>query len=118
MTHARIRVRLPAHLRNLARIDGETQVDVETSDATPVSIGSVLDAIESAYPMLRGTIRDHSDKRRRAFIRFFVCEEDWSHLPSDTALPAPIIDGREPFHVIGAMAGGVTDGGRQTADGR
>jgi sulfur-carrier protein len=106
MTSARIRVRLPAHLRNLARIDGETQLDVEAHDDAPISIGHVLDAIESVYPMLRGTIRDHGSKRRRAFIRFFVCEEDWSHLPQDTALPEPILTGREPFHVIGAMAGG------------
>jgi hypothetical protein len=101
-----VRIRLPAHLRNLARIEGETRVEVDPGDAGSISITRVLDAVEAAYPMLRGTIRDHASKERRAFIRFFACGEDWSHVPHETALPEAIVDGREPFQVIGAMAGG------------
>ena len=97
-----IRVVLPAHLRTLARVDGEVSVDV-TGEAT---LGSVLDAIEMTYPVLRGTIRDHLTHKRRPFVRFFACEEDWSHELPDTRLPEPVINGQEPLLVVGAMAGG------------
>ena len=97
-----IRVVLPYHLRNLARVDGE----VELALTPPVSVGSVLDALETRYPMLRGTIRDHVTRERRPFIRFFACKEDLSLDPPDTPLPAAVLEGREPFLVIGAMAGG------------
>jgi len=97
-----IRVMLPQHLRTLARVEGDVELDV----AAPVTLGSVLDALEERYPMLRGTIRDHGTLQRRAFLRFFVCEEDWSHQPPDTALPDEVCSGREPFMVIGAIAGG------------
>jgi len=97
-----IRVVLPAHLRTLARVDGEVKLDVPA----PVTFGAVLDAIEAAYPMLRGTIRDQVTHRRRAFLRFFVCGEDLSHEPTDTVLPEAVAAGDEPFLVIGAMAGG------------
>lgn len=97
-----IRVVLPAHLRTLARVDGEVTLDV----AGPVTQQSVLDALESRYPMLRGTIRDQTTRQRRAFVRFFACEEDLSHEASDTQLPDPVVSGREPFLIVGAMAGG------------
>jgi molybdopterin synthase sulfur carrier subunit len=97
-----IRVTLPAHLRTLARVDGEVKVAVEG----PATLGSVLDALEAAYPMLRGTIRDQVTHRRRAFLRFFACEQDLSHEPFDTPLPEPVVQGSEPFMVVGAMAGG------------
>jgi sulfur-carrier protein len=97
-----IRVALPAHLRTLARVDGEVKVQV----AGPATIGAVLDALEAAYPMLRGTIRDHATRRRRAFLRFFVGGEDLSHEPPDTPLPEAVVSGAEPFLIIGAMAGG------------
>ena len=97
-----IRVILPAHLRTLARVDGEVKLDV----APPVTFGAVLDALETAYPMLRGTIRDQVTHRRRAFLRFFVCGEDLSHEPADTSLPEAVTTGDEPFLVVGAMAGG------------
>jgi hypothetical protein len=97
-----IRVVLPAHLRTLARVDGEVKLDVPP----PVTFGAVLDALEAAYPMLRGTIRDQVTKQRRAFLRFFVCGEDLSHEPADTALPEAVVAGHEPFLVVGAMAGG------------
>ena len=97
-----IRVALPAHLRALARIDGDITVDVN-GDA---SVRGVLDAIEQRYPMLCGTIRDRTTQRRRPFIRFFACERDLSHEPADAALPAPVIDGKEPLLIVGAMAGG------------
>lgn len=97
-----IRVMLPAHLRTLARVDGEVTVDVEGQ----ATLGSVLDALEAAYPVLRGTIRDHATARRRPFIRFFACEEDLSHERPDTPLPAEVVSGAEPFLVVGAMAGG------------
>jgi molybdopterin converting factor small subunit len=97
-----IRVVLPSHLRRLARIDGEVRLEVTGT----ITQGTVLDALEAAYPMLRGTIRDQESKRRRAFIRFFACEEDLSHEPADTPLPAAVASGSEPFLVIGAMAGG------------
>lgn len=97
-----IRVVLPGHLRTLAQVDGEVHVDV----AGPVTIGALLDAVEAAHPVLRGTIRDHQTRRRRPFVRFFVGEEDWSHEPPETPLPDAIASGAAPFFVIGAMAGG------------
>jgi sulfur-carrier protein len=97
-----IRVELPAHLRTLARVDGEVQLDVPAR----VTQASVLDALEARYPMLRGTIRDHVTHQRRAFVRFYACEEDLSHEPPDAALPDAVAAGAEPFLVVGAMAGG------------
>lgn len=97
-----IRVVLPYHLRTLARVEGEVQIEA----AGPVTLNSVLDAIEAKYPVLRGTIRDHETLRRRPFIRFFACKEDWSHEPTDAALPDAIATGEEPLMVIGAIAGG------------
>ena len=97
-----IRVVLPAHLRTLARVDGEVKLDVE-GQATQ---RAVLDALEDRYPMLRGTMRDQVTQQRRAFVRFFACEEDLSHELPDTPLPAAVATGAEPFLVIGAMAGG------------
>lgn len=97
-----IRVVLPYHLRTLARTGDEVQLDVPP----PVSIGAVLAAIEKKYPALQGTIRDHDTLQRRPFIRFFACKEDLSLDPPDTPLPAPILDGTEPFMIVGAMAGG------------
>jgi hypothetical protein len=97
-----IRVVLPAHLRTLARVDGDVTVDVDGR----ATLGAVLDAIEHSYPMLRGTIRDHVTKKRRPFVRFFACEQDLSHELPDTPLPEAVIAGDEPFLVVGAMAGG------------
>jgi sulfur-carrier protein len=97
-----IRVVLPAHLRTLARVDYELEIDVE-GHATQ---RSVLDALEACYPVLRGTIRDHFTQQRRPFVRFFACEEDLSHEPPDAPLPAAVVTGAEPFLVVGAMAGG------------
>jgi sulfur-carrier protein len=97
-----IRVVLPAHLRTLAHVESEITLEV----AGAVTIGSVLDAIEARYPMLKGTIRDHVTRERRAFIRFFACEEDWSHDPVDKPLPDAIAKGAEPLMIIGAIAGG------------
>jgi hypothetical protein len=97
-----IRIVLPSHLRRLASIDGEVKLEV----AGVVTQRAVLDALETAYPMLRGTIRDQDTKRRRAFIRFFACEEDLSHEDLDSPLPERVTDGAEPFLVVGAMAGG------------
>ena len=97
-----IRLVLPFHLRNLAGVAGEVSLDV----AGPVSVRTVLDALEMAYPMLRGTVRDQVTKERRAFLRFFVCEEDWSLRPVDAELPEAVVAGREPFVVLGAIAGG------------
>jgi hypothetical protein len=97
-----IRVMLPAHLRTLARVDGEVKLHLE-GPATP---RSVLDALEAGYPMLRGTIRDHVTQQRRAFVRFFACEQDLSHASPDTALPDAVVTGAEPFMIVGAMAGG------------
>jgi molybdopterin synthase sulfur carrier subunit len=97
-----IRVVLPAHLRTLARVDGEVALDVKG----PVTQRSVLDALEARYPMLRGTIRDHVTHQRRPFVRFFACEEDLSHESQDAPLPEAVAAGAEPFHIVGAMAGG------------
>jgi hypothetical protein len=97
-----IRIELPAHLRTLACVTGDVQVDV----AGPATLGAVLDALEANYPVLRGTIRDHVTLRRRAFVRFFACEEDFSHEPPDTPLPQAVAIGAEPFLVVGALAGG------------
>jgi sulfur-carrier protein len=97
-----IRVVLPAHLRTLASVDGEVRLEVEGH----VTQRSVLDALEARYPMLQGTVRDHSTKRRRAFVRFFACEEDLSHEEPDAPLPDAVAAGTEPFIVVGAMAGG------------
>ncbi len=102
MTQAMIRVVLPAHLRTLAKVDGEGTLEVE-GQATQCS---VLDALEARYPMLRGTIRDHVTQKRRPYVRFFACEEDLSHDPPDTPLPDAVVSGAEPFLVIGAIAGG------------
>jgi molybdopterin synthase sulfur carrier subunit len=97
-----IRVVLPAHLRTLARVDGEVKLAVEGD----ITQRSILDALEARYPMLRGTIRDHVTHERRPFLRFFACEEDWSLEPSDVRLPDAISSGAEPFLIIGAIAGG------------
>ena len=97
-----IRVVLPAHLRDLARIDGEVRLDV----TGPVTQRTVLDALEARYPALRGTIRAHDGGPRRAFIRFFACEQDLSHQPPDDPLPPAVAAGTEPYLIVGAMAGG------------
>ncbi len=97
-----IRVVLPYHLRNLAGVAGEVRLDV----THPVTLGSVLDALESRYPMLRGTLRDHGTLKRRPFVRFFACKEDYSLEPPDTPLPEAVVTGEEPFLIVGAMAGG------------
>ena len=97
-----IRVVLPPHLRTLAKVKGEVELDV----ASPVTIGAVLDAIEARYPVLRGAIRDHGTLKRRAFVRYFACKQDWSHEPADTPLPPEVVTAAEPFLVVGAMAGG------------
>jgi len=97
-----IRVVLPSHLRTLARVDGEVKLAVDGQ----VTQRSILDALESCYPMLRGTIRDQVTQQRRAFVRFFACAEDLSHEPPDAPLPDAVAMGAEPFLVVGAMAGG------------
>jgi molybdopterin synthase sulfur carrier subunit len=97
-----IRVQLPAHLRTLARVEGEVQIEVE-GQATQ---HSVLDALEARWPALRGTLRDHTTLQRRPFVRFFACEQDLSHEAPDAPLPAAVVTGDEPFLIIGAMAGG------------
>ena len=97
-----IRVVLPFHLKRLAGIAGEAQLALPP----PVTLGAVLDALETAYPVLRGAIRDHVTLRRRPFIRFFACKEDLSHEDASTLLPEPIVNGTEPLLIIGAMAGG------------
>ena len=97
-----IRVVLPHHLRNLARVTGEVQLEV----AGPVTLGAVLDALETRYPVLCGTIRDHETLKRRPFVRFFACKEDVSLDPPETRLPDAVANGEEPFLVVGAMAGG------------
>ena len=97
-----IRVALPPHLRTLARVSGEVELEV----AEPVTQRSVLDALEARYPMLRGTIRDHTTKKRRAFVRFFASGEDLSHDSPDAPLPQAVVSGTEPFMIVGAIAGG------------
>jgi molybdopterin synthase sulfur carrier subunit len=97
-----IKVVLPAHLQNLARVGAEVELHVDG----PVTQRTVLDALEAAYPMLSGTIRDHTTLRRRPFVRFFACEEDLSNLSIDAALPETVATGKEPFLIIGAIAGG------------
>jgi hypothetical protein len=97
-----IRVILPFHLRTLAKVDNEITLDVEGE----VTTRAVLDALEAKYPVLRGTIRDHDTGKRRAFLRFFACEEDLSHEPPDAPLPEAVASGKEPLCVIGAIAGG------------
>jgi sulfur-carrier protein len=97
-----IRVVLPAHLRALARVDGEVAVELEGEPTQH----ALLDALESRYPSLRGTLRDHVTKKRRAYVRFFACERDLSHERPDAPLPRAVAEGHEPFLVVGAMAGG------------
>lgn len=97
-----IRVVLPVHLRRLARVEREVSIAVEGV----VTQRTVLDALEAQYPMLRGTIRDHGSLQRRPFVRFFACEEDWSHESPDAPLPDAVASGKEPFLIVGAMAGG------------
>ena len=97
-----IRVVLPQHLRTLARVSDEVEVDVPGS----ATLGSVLDALESRYPVLCGTIRDHTTHKRRPFVRFYACEEDFSHEPPDAPLPEAVTSGAEPFLIVGALAGG------------
>jgi molybdopterin synthase sulfur carrier subunit len=97
-----IRVVLPAHLRTLARVDGEVQLQVDV----PITQRTVLDCLEDRFPMLRGTIRDQTTQQRRPFVRFFGCEQDLSHDPPDAALPDAVAGGIEPFLIVGAMAGG------------
>jgi molybdopterin synthase sulfur carrier subunit len=97
-----IRVILPTHLRTLAHVGAEVELEI----APPVTVRSVLDALEARYPMLRGAIRDHGTLQRRPFLRFFACEEDLTHESPDAPLPEAVISGKEPFLVIGAIAGG------------
>lgn len=97
-----IRVTLPAHLRKLAQVDGEVQLEV----AGTVTQRAVLDVLEARFPMLRGTIRDHASQKRRAFVRFFACQQDLSHEDPDMPLPDAVAGGAEPFMIIGAIAGG------------
>ena len=97
-----IRIVLPHHLRTLAKVGDEVQIDLNG----PATVKSILDVLETKYPMLRGTIREHNTLKRRPLVRFFVCGEDISHEPPDTPLPDPIAKGEEPFFVMGAIAGG------------
>ena len=97
-----IRVVLPAHLRALANVDGEVSLEVQG----PVTQRSLLDALERQYPSLQGTVRDHVTQCRRPLVRFFACEEDYSHEPPDAPLPEPVAAGKEPFLIVGAIAGG------------
>jgi molybdopterin synthase sulfur carrier subunit len=96
-----IRVILPAHLRTLGRLQGEVKIEIEKC-----TIGSLLDALEDRYPMLRGAIRDHVTQKRRPYVRFFACETDLSHEPPETPLPGAVVSGAEPFLIVGAIAGG------------
>ncbi len=100
-----IRVILPPHLRTLARVSGEVTLDLHEGDGPPTQ-RAVLDALEAAYPVLRGTIRDRDSRRRRSLVRFFACERDLSHEPPDDPLPEAVSDGTEPYIVVGAMSGG------------
>ncbi len=97
-----IHVVIPGHIRTLARVEGDVMLDIQG----PVTQRSVLDALEARYPMLRGTLRDHVTQKRRPFVRFFACEQDLSHDPPDTPLPAAVVSGREPFLIVAAIAGG------------
>jgi hypothetical protein len=97
-----IRVVLPFHLRTLARVEGEVQLEI----AGPVTLRAVLDALEASYPVLGGTIRDHATQKRRPYLRFYACEEDLSNDPPDTPLPEGVVSGKEPLFIIGAIAGG------------
>jgi hypothetical protein len=97
-----IRVKLPTHLRTLAHVNGEVELNVEG----PVTQRTVLDALEAQYPMLRGTIRDHTTQKRRSLVRFFACQQDLSHESPDTPLPDAVAEGKEPYLIVGAMAGG------------
>jgi hypothetical protein len=97
-----IRVALPYHLRNLARVEGEVRLEVQS----PATLGAVLDELEARYPVLRGAIREHGTLRRRPFVRYFACKEDLSHEPAETLLPKAVVEGEEALLVIGAMAGG------------
>lgn len=97
-----IRVKLPTHLRTLARLNGEVQLQVEG----PVTQRTVLDALEAQYPMLRGTIRDQRTQQRRSLVRFYACQQDLSHELPDTPLPDAVVEGKEPYLIVGAMAGG------------
>ncbi len=97
-----IRVTLPAHLRKLAQLDGEVELRLEGT----VTLAAALDALEARYPTLRGTIREHETKKRRPFVRFFVCGQDWSHEPQDKLLPDGVATGKEPLIILGAIAGG------------
>ncbi|HET7310918.1 MAG TPA: MoaD/ThiS family protein [Mycobacteriales bacterium] len=100
-----VRVVLPGHLKRLAQVEHEVSLDVDDA-AGAVSLDAVLDALEAAYPVLGGTIRDRGTRKRRAFVRFFACEQDLSHEPADAPLPDDVVTGREPLLVVGAMAGG------------
>jgi sulfur-carrier protein len=102
MTAPMVRIVLPTPLRQLARVNGELRLGV----AEPVTQRTILDAVEASYPMLRGTLRDHVTKRRRDFVRFYACEEDWSNAAPDDALPDEVAQGKEPFLVVGALSGG------------
>jgi hypothetical protein len=97
-----IRVVLPAHLRHLAGVSGEVALDVPV----PVTLGGTIDALEASYPVLRGTVRDYATGKRRAFVRFFACQADLSHVPMDSPLPQAVLTGSEPLLVVGAVAGG------------
>jgi hypothetical protein len=98
-----IQVVLPAHLKTLAKVSGEVSLQV----TGPVTTQSILDALEAAYPMLRGTLRDQDTQKRRPFVRFFACQQDLSHDPVDKPLPQAVASGKEPFLVVGAIAGGL-----------
>jgi sulfur-carrier protein len=100
--NATIRVVLPAQLRSLADVKGEVQIEI----AAPVTVRSLIDALEARYPQLQGTIRDHVTQQRRAYVRFFACSEDLSHEPLETLLPQAVVESKEPFLVVGAVAGG------------
>lgn len=103
---AEVRLTLPQHLRNLARVDGELRLEVARAEAGTVSLAAVLDALEARFPTLRGTLRDQTTGRRRPFVRFFALQADLSHQPMSAPLPAEVVDGREVLIVLGAMAGG------------
>jgi molybdopterin converting factor small subunit len=101
-----IRVELPAHLRTLAGVSGEVTLDLPAPGEAAVTLGDALSALEASYPVLRGAIRDHQTLRRRAFVRYFACQQDLSHEGADYPLPGPVLAGAEPFLVVGAIAGG------------